>query len=133
MTIPGGIPPQLLSDWKAAEERLYPVVMVRPDLYERSIRLVRVVADELAACLDGLAFVHSAAARMHGEAGASHPGRAEAGPELDPASAQPLGDFRLVREIGRGGMGVVYEAVQRSLGRRVALKVLPFAAALDAR
>jgi len=33
VTIPGGIPPQLLSDWKSAEERLYPVVMVRPDLY----------------------------------------------------------------------------------------------------
>jgi serine/threonine protein kinase len=44
-----------------------------------------------------------------------------------------LGDFRLIREIGRGGMGVVYEAEQLSLRRRVALKVLPFASALDAR
>jgi eukaryotic-like serine/threonine-protein kinase len=44
-----------------------------------------------------------------------------------------LGDFWLSREIGRGGMGIVYEAEQVSLRRRVALKVLPFTAGLDAR
>jgi serine/threonine protein kinase len=53
--------------------------------------------------------------------------------ETDPIMAEPLGDFRLIREIGRGAMGIVYEAEQLSLKRRVAVKILPCAAALDPR
>ncbi len=48
-----------------------------------------------------------------------------------PDTPEVLGDFRIVRQIGRGGMGVVYEAEQVSVGRRVALKILPFAALLS--
>jgi serine/threonine protein kinase/tetratricopeptide (TPR) repeat protein len=87
------------------------------------------LAEPLRAYLASLDFLHQAAVSLHG--GENRP------PAENPADASTepgtLGDFRLIREVGRGGMGIVYEAEQISLGRRVALKVLPFAATMDPR
>jgi serine/threonine protein kinase len=80
------------------------------------------IADRLQTCLITLNLVQQAAAGLAGR------GENEA---VVPVGR--LGDFDILREIGRGGLGVVYEAKQISLGRRVAVEVLPFAATLDPR
>ena len=79
------------------------------------------LAEVLSECLDGIELAHT----LRPPVPVSNP----------PAefSASPIGDFQILHEIGRGGMGVVYEAIQLSLGRRIALKVLPFASSLDAK
>ncbi len=87
------------------------------------------LAEDLDACLASLEFIRQAsltAPPLVADEQAVEAGEGETEPGIG-----VLGDFRLIAEVGRGGMGVVYEAVQRSLNRRVALKVLPFAAAMD--
>ncbi len=84
------------------------------------------LADDLHECLACLDIIHQAAPSPRQEGTFVEALKAGRG-------TADLGDFRIVREIGKGGMGVVYEAEQLSLHRRVALKVLPFAAALDTR
>ncbi len=73
--------------------------------------------------------VHEMAVRF---GGAPQTATVHEAPAID-LDSRRIGDFELIRELGRGGMGVVYEARQISLDRRVALKTLPFAAVLDAK
>ena len=87
------------------------------------------IADRLRACLRGLHLVEAAAESISVAPAIPRP-MATDPPE--PGLIR-IGDFEVVREVGRGGMGVVYEAIENPLGRRVALKVLPIAAVFDPR
>ena len=82
---------------------------------------------ELAEEVRGLFPTIAVTERLKARQAQSSDGRAT----LGPARLERLGDFRLIREIGRGGMGVVFEAEQESLCRRVAVKVLPRQVLLD--
>ncbi len=108
---------QVLDDYLLEVEAGRPVDM--EDWVERH----PAIADRLRACLKGLHLVEEVAGTIPSPA----IGRSAT------ADGPELGDFQILRTLGRGGMGVVFEAVQHSLGRHVALKVLPFGAAFDPR
>lgn len=84
----------------------------RPPDWAKLLKEHPQLAAELEQCLAGMDFIHRA----------SRPGT---------ETPTQLGDFRIIREIGHGGMGVVFEAEQLSLKRRVALKVLRLGAVAD--
>ncbi|MEM9660116.1 MAG: protein kinase, partial [Planctomycetota bacterium] len=108
---------KLLEDYMESLERGAPLDLEtlaaeRPEL-----------ADELRGFGESLHVLHDATRNLRGPLG-------DASTDVS-SGARRLGDFEIGPEIGRGGMGVVYEARQISLDRRVALKVLPFAAVWD--
>ena len=107
---------QVLDRYLAALEKGTPLDLDRlaadyPDL-----------AADIRTFAESLDVLHHATSNLRSD----QPGKAD-----EQATAKRLGDFEIGPEIGRGGMGVVYEARQISLDRKVALKVLPFAAVWD--
>jgi Protein kinase domain len=82
------------------------------------------LAEEIHEVFPALVMIEEAAPEEHTTVGASSI-------TADGRPLEQLGDYHILRQIGCGGMGVVYEAVQEALGRHVALKVLPFALSND--
>ena len=76
-------------------------------------------ADEIEDLLSSVAMIEGLKAETK-----SHDDPASSKRNADVSNLKQIGDYVIIREVGRGGMGVVFEAVHQSLGRRVAIKVM---------
>ena len=133
-SVGGALPGEIPEDPRIVElVQEYLAQLERGETPDRAAYVQRYpeISGAVAECLEGLDLVRAETRRAPSSRSPDGAGGAPA--EATDRLPDPLGDFRIVRELARGGMGIVYEAEQLSLGRRVALKVLPFAATLDAR
>lgn len=77
------------------------------------------IADDIEDVLSSVAMIEG----LKAEAATRDPS-GDVARNVDLGSRKQIGEYVLIREVGRGGMGIVYEAVHQSLGRRVAIKVM---------
>lgn len=134
MTNPNYYPPSP-SPTESVDER-NPIELLATDFLERRRRGEDLDINEYVARYPELAEnLHDLISAMQALEGLKSKREAKSGGKasIGPNKIDRLGDFRIVREIGRGGMGVVYEAEQESLNRRVAIKLLPRQSLLSER
>src|SRR5260370_20595411 len=112
---------QIVAEWRQRLQRAEPI-----DLDEYTAKHPE-IADELRDLYPTIAIIEDLKGDVKNLTGSIGAG----GVFPEGKILERLGDYRLLRLIGRGGMGIVYDAEQESLSRRVALKLLPVQPPLD--